>query len=123
MKKWFNEEYKFEVIGYLRGESCENYCRNGEEIGDKYECTYGCPVNAQGYGICSKTMTELFPTMEAVRSGGDLTNIGGESKYSKTIVCPDGCVMFRLTATPLGNENFLKGRFYELQAKKTEEKK
>ena len=51
-------------------------------------------------------MTELFPIMEAVRSGGDLTNIGGDSKYSKTIVCPDGCVMFRLTATPLGNENF-----------------
>ena len=123
MKKWFNEEYKFEVevIGYLRGESCENYCRNGEEIGDKYECTYGCPVNAQGYGICSKTMTELFPIMEAVRSGGDLTNIGGDSKY--TIVCPDGCVMFRLTATPLGNENFFKGRFYEKSTEKAEKNK
>ena len=53
--------------------------------------------------------------MEAVRSGGDLTNIGGESKYSKTIVCPDGCVMFRLTATPLGDDNFFRGRFYEKQ--------
>lgn len=117
MKKWFNEEYNFEVevIGYLSGESCENYCRNDEEVGDKHECTYGCPVNAQGYGICSKTMTELFPIMEAVRSGGDLTNVGGDSKYSKTIVCPDGCVMFRLTATPLGNENFFRGRSYEKQ--------
>ena len=30
MKKWFKEEYKseVEVVGYLRGESCENYCRN-----------------------------------------------------------------------------------------------
>ena len=114
MNKWYDEEYKFtiEVVGYLRGEKCENYCRNGEEIGDKYECTYGCPVNAQGYGICSKTMNMLFPIMEAVRSGGDLTNIGGDDKYSKTIVCPDGCVIFKLTATPLGNENFFKGKFY-----------
>ena len=50
MKKWFNEEYKFEVevIGYLSGEGCENYCRNGEEIGDKYCCTYGCPSTRKG---------------------------------------------------------------------------
>ena len=115
MKKWYNEEYKFEieVIGYLRGDKTENYCRNGEETGDKYECTYGTPVNGQGYGICSKTMTALFPIMEAVRAGGDLTNIGGEGKYTKTVVCPDGCVIFRLTATPLGHENFFKGKFYE----------
>ena len=50
---------------------------------------------------------------EAVRSGGDLTNIGGDGEYSKTVVCPDGCVMFRLTAKKLGNENFFKGKFYE----------
>ena len=48
----------------------------------------------------------------ACRSGGDLTNIGGESKYSKTIVCPDGCVMFRFTANPTGNENFYKGKYF-----------
>ena len=29
------------------------------------------------------------------------------------VVCPDGCVIFRLTATPLGNENFHKGGFWE----------
>lgn len=110
MKKWYDEEYKFtvEVTGYLRGDSPVNYCRNGEEIGDRYECTYGCPVNADGEGICSKTMTALFPLMEAVRSGGDLRNVGGDDKYTKTVVCPDGCVIFRLTATPTGNENFFK---------------
>ena len=70
-------------------------------------------MNAQCYGICSKTMTAVFPVMEAVRAGGDLTNGGGDGKYTKTIVCPDGCVIFRLTATPLGNENFFKGKFYE----------
>ena len=53
----------------------------------------------------------LFPIMEAVRSGGDLENIGGSGRYTKDIVCPDGCVLFRLTAEKLGNENFFKGSF------------
>ena len=85
MKKWYDEEYEFEieVTGFLRGEHTERYCRNGEEIGDKYRCTYGCPVNAEGQGICSKVMTVLFPIMEAVRSGGDLENIGGDGKNKK----------------------------------------
>lgn len=65
MKKWYNEEYEWtiEVIGYLRGDKTEGRCRNGEEIGDVYKCTYGCPVNAEGQGICSKTMTVMFPIM------------------------------------------------------------
>lgn len=90
MKKWYDEEYEWtiEVIGYLRGDNTEGLCRNGEEIGDVYKCTYGCPVNAQGQGICSKTMTVMFPIMEAVRSGGDLTKIGGESKYEKPSFAP-----------------------------------
>ena len=115
MKKWYDEEYEFEieVTGFLRGDHTERYCRNGEEVGDKYTCTYGCPVNADGQGICSKVMIMLFPIMEAVRSGGDLENIGGSGKYCKEIVCPDGCVMFRLTAQKLGNENFFKGKFFD----------
>lgn len=115
MKKWYEEEYEFtvKVTGFLRGDHTERYCRNGEEISDIYRCTYGCPVNQDGQGICSKTMMMLYPLMEAVRSGGDLTYVGGDEKYAKTIVCPDGCVMFRLTARPLGNENFHKGRFYD----------
>lgn len=113
MKKWYDEEYEWEieVVGYLRGEKTEGYCRNGEEIGDKYTCTYGCPVNGAGQGICSKCMTVMFPIMEAVRSGGDLQNIGGDGKYTKTVVCPDGCVVFRMTAKPTGKENFFKGKF------------
>ena len=37
MKKWYDEEYEFEieVTGFLRGDHTEHYCRNGEEIGDK----------------------------------------------------------------------------------------
>lgn len=115
MKKWYDEEYEWtiEVIGYLRGDKTERYCRNGEEIGDVYTCTYGCPVNRQGYGICSKVMLQMFPIMEAVRAGGDLRKIGGEEELSKTIVCPDGCVLFRMTARKLGNENFHTGGFWE----------
>ena len=114
MKKWYDEEYEFEieVTGFLRSDYTEGYCRNGEEAGDKYTCTYGCPVNADGQGICSKVMMLMFPIMEAVRSGGDLQNIGGDSEYSKDVVCPDGCVIFRLTAKKLGNENFYKRDFY-----------
>lgn len=114
MKKWLEEEYEFEieVIDFLRGEHTEHYCRNGEEIGDTYTCTYGCPVNAEGYGICSKTMMMLYPIMEAVRSGGNLENIGGDGTYSKVIVCPDGCVMFRITAKPLGGKNPFKGNCF-----------
>lgn len=114
MKKWLDEEYEFEVevIGFLRGDHTEHYCRNGEEIGDQYTCTYGCPVNAEGYGICSKVMMVLYPIMEAIRSGGDLENIGGDRKYSKVVVCPDGCVMFRITANPLGNPNPFRGNCF-----------
>ena len=115
MKKWYHEEYEFqiEVIGFLRGDHTEQYCRNGEEIGDTYTCTYGCPVNAAGQGICSKVMMILFSVMEAVRSGGDLENIVGNGKYCKDVVCPDGCVIFRLTAKKTGNENFYKGKFLD----------
>lgn len=115
MKKWYDEEYEWEieVISFLRSDHTERYCRNGEEIGDKYTCTYGCPVNSKGQGICSKAMTVMFPIMEAVRSGGDLVNIGGSSKYTKEIVCPDGCVMFRLTAIKLEHENFYTGKYFD----------
>ncbi len=115
MKKWYEEEYEFivEVTGFLRGDRTERYCRNGEEIGDTYTCTYGCPVNADGYGICSKVMMMLYPLMEAVRSGGDLTNVGGSDPYSKEIVCPDGCVIFRLSARKTGKPNFYQGKFFD----------
>ena len=63
--------------------------------------------------LSCKCMMVMFPIMEAVRSGGDLENIGGDGKYSKTVVCPDGCVMFRLTAKPTGKKNFFKGKFFD----------
>ena len=53
-------------------------------------------------------MMMLYPLMEAIRSGGDLENLGGDSKYSKTIVCPDGCVLFKMKAKKLNNNHFYK---------------
>lgn len=115
MKKWYDEEYEFEidVTGFINDEHTKRYCRNGEEVGDKYNCTYGCPVNKDGQGICSKAMLIMFPIMEAVRSGGDLERIGGNDRYSKNIVCPDGYVIFRLTANKLGNQSFHKTRLFD----------
>ena len=103
MKKWYAEEYEFEieVADFLRGKHTERYCRNGEEIGDKYTCTYGCPVNQDGYGICPKAMLVLYPKMEAIRAGGDLERIGGDGRYQTTVVCPDGCVLFRVYSDSL----------------------
>ena len=115
MKKWLDEEYEFEieVTGYLRGAKTEGLCRNGEEIGDRYSCTYGCPVNQDGYGICSKTMMQLYPLMEAVRSGGDLRNVGGSDRLEKDIVCPDGCIIFHLKARKLeGSNPFISNAFH-----------
>jgi len=88
MRKWYDMEYEWEikVIGFLRRDHTERYCRNGEEVGDKYTCTYGCPVNANGQGICSKSMMLMFPIMEAVRSGGNLESIRGTSKYSEDLL-------------------------------------
>ena len=34
-------------------------------------------------------------------------------EISDTYTCPDGCVIFKLTAKPLGNENFHKGGFWK----------
>lgn len=115
MKKWYEEEYEFEitVTGFLRSDYTEHYCRNGEEIGDKYTCTYGCPVNEQGYGICSKMMQILYGDMQAVRNGGNLTLVGGVEPLVKDYVCPDGCVCFRKKAEKNGNENYYKGKFYQ----------
>ena len=71
MKKWYDEEYEFEieVIGFLRGGHTERYCRNGEEVGDRYTCTYATGdakiaavdekgvVTAVGPGTTTITMT------------------------------------------------------------------
>lgn len=95
MKNWYKEEYSFKITVVSVGADKEPVnCRNGHEIGDTYTCEYGCPG-----GFCSKSMIKLFPLMEAVRSGGDLSNLlVGASKHSGEFICPDGVVTFGLEA-------------------------
>lgn len=123
MHKWYDEEYSFtiEVISVSHNNQTENHCRNGDEAGDVYRCTYDCPVNQHGRGFCQKSMPLLFPMLETVRGGGDLRKIGGfspfdnnkASRFCKEFICPDGVVTYRLTAEKTGNENFHTGGFYK----------
>ena len=51
-------------------------------------------------------MQILYGDMQAVRSGVDLTLVGGTEANVKDYVCPDGCVCFRMTVEKTGAENF-----------------
>ena len=54
MKKWYAEEYEFqiEVTGVPPWKQHRALLpERREKIGDQYACTYGCPVNGQGEGV------------------------------------------------------------------------
>ena len=94
MKRWYPEEWSFTTVVISVGsEDKPEECRMGFEPGDSFSCTYECPV-----GFCSKSMLKLFPIFEAVRSGGDLRNLGGSATHEMTVCCPDGVVRFGVTA-------------------------
>ncbi len=99
MKRFIAEDVAFTLTvvgGKTNGGALD--CRNGHEIGDQYVCEYGCPAD-----FCQKCMCKAFPLMEAVRAGGDLRLLGGDSRDAITFCCPDGVVMFRLEATRKGS--------------------
>lgn len=99
MKNWYNEVYSFKITVISVGnDGNAQHCRNGHEIGDTYTCEYGCPMpHNGGGGFCSKSMSKLFPLLEAVRSGGELSNLlPGAQKHKCEFTCPDGVVKFRL---------------------------
>ena len=100
MKKWYPEDWLFriEVIGVGKNNAATE-CRMGFEPGDAFECAYECPT-----GFCSKSMLKVFPIFEAVRSGGDLRNLGGSGPLTMTLVCPDGVVRYRITASRTNTE-------------------
>lgn len=110
MKHWFNEDilFRLTVLSVGNDNRTENHCRAGHETGDVYEFGYGCPKD-----FCQKSMIQLFPILEAARSGGDLRNLGGNKVNEKEFVCPDGVVRFKLEVLPhTENENFHTGGFY-----------
>jgi uncharacterized repeat protein (TIGR04076 family) len=66
MKKWFPEQYKFKITVLSVGDDGNaHHCRNGHEVGDSFECGYGCTGD-----FCSKTAARLFTIQEVIRSGG-----------------------------------------------------
>ena len=95
MKNSYKEDYSFKIaVVSVGSDGKPENCRNGHEVGDTYDCGYGCPG-----GFCSKSIAKLFPLMEAVRAGGDLSNLlAGATKHSGEFYCPDGVVVFKVEA-------------------------
>jgi uncharacterized repeat protein (TIGR04076 family) len=97
MHAWYREQWEFEITVLAVGKKNRpEECRLGLEQGDRFQSTYGCPS-----GLCPKTMMKAFPLTEAVRSGGDLRALGGDTALSLDFICPDAVVRFRLVARKL----------------------
>ncbi|MDP2993880.1 MAG: hypothetical protein Q8N46_02030 [Anaerolineales bacterium] len=60
------------------------------------ESNIGCQFEPPA-GFCPTSFIKIFPSLEAVRCGGDLRNLGGKGHAEMTFLCPDGAVKFRLT--------------------------
>ena len=93
MKKWYHEDWLFEIEVLRVGkENRAEECRLGLELGDAFTCTFETPT-----GFCPTSFIKIFPSMEVVRCGGDLQNLGGKGPCEMTFLCPDGVVLFRIT--------------------------
>lgn len=94
MRKWYREDWHFriEVVRVGKMNKAEE-CRLGLEPGDVFECTYGTPA-----GFCPTSFVKIFPALEVVRCEGDLRHLGGSGPREITFLCPDGVVLFRMTA-------------------------
>ena len=116
MKKWYNEEYSFEieVTGFLRGDHTERYCRNGEEIGDKYSCTYGCPVNAQGYRDLFKSNDDVISRHGSCQKRRKFRKYWGELINTARILYVLMAVScLNLQPKNWEMKNFIKGKFFD----------
>lgn len=93
MKRWYFEDWLF-TIEVLRvgGHNQAEDCRLGLEPGDTFTCTYETPD-----GFCPTSFNKVFPSMEVVRCGGDLRNLGGAQPNEILVSCPDGAVLFKLS--------------------------
>jgi len=94
MKKWYAEDWSFKIeVLRVGNDNLPNECRLGLEPGDTFECAYGTPA-----GFCPTSFIKIFPTMEVIRSGGDTRNLGGKAPDVIDFLCPDGVVVFKITA-------------------------
>jgi uncharacterized repeat protein (TIGR04076 family) len=100
VKEWYHEDWRFRIEALRVGkEDKAEECRLGLEPGDSFECGYGTPA-----GFCPTSFIKILPSMEVVRCAGDLRYLGGEGPCETTFTCPDGVVLFRLTAAQLPEE-------------------
>lgn len=102
MKNWYDEAYSFIItVAAVGTDGNAQHCRNGHEPEDSYSCQYGCPMPLQGEGsFCAKSMLKLFPLLEAIRAGGNLSHLlAGAERHKGIFSCPDGVVTFLLEAT------------------------
>jgi uncharacterized repeat protein (TIGR04076 family) len=93
MKKWYSEDWQFtmDVLQVGKEDKAEE-CRLGLEVGDTFICRFETPV-----GFCPTSFIKIFPSLEAVRCGGDLRSLGGKGPAEMTFTYPDSAVKFRLT--------------------------
>jgi uncharacterized repeat protein (TIGR04076 family) len=97
MKKWYLEDWRFTIdVVQVGKENKAEECRLGLEVGDIFTCKFETPT-----GFCPTAFIKIFPSMEAVRCGGDLRNLGGTGPAEITFLCPDGPVKFRLTGAQI----------------------
>jgi len=93
MKKWYTEDWSFRIDVLRVGkENKAEECRLGLEPGDTFTCAFETPT-----GFCPTSFIKIFPSMEAVRCGGNLQNLGAKCPSEMTFLCPDGAVLFRIT--------------------------
>jgi uncharacterized repeat protein (TIGR04076 family) len=93
MKKWYSEDWRFTIeVLQVGKENKAEECRLGLEVGDTFTCQFETPA-----GFCPTSFIKIFPSLEAVRCGGDLRNLGGKGQAEMMFLCPDSAVKFRLT--------------------------
>jgi uncharacterized repeat protein (TIGR04076 family) len=93
MKKTYPEDWQFTIeVLQVGKQNKAKECRLGLEVGDRFICRFETPA-----GFCPTVFIKIFPSLEAVRCGGDLRNLGGKGPAEMTFLCPDGGVRFGLT--------------------------
>ncbi len=94
MRSWYAEEWRFTITVLKVGrKNRAEECRLGFEPGDVFTSAYECPLH-----FCPLAVSAAYPLMTAMRRGGDLRELGGDSAHSIDFPCPDGVVHFRLVA-------------------------
>jgi uncharacterized repeat protein (TIGR04076 family) len=97
VKRWYHEDWHFRIEVLRVGkENKAEECRLGFEPGDIFTCTYETPA-----GFCPTSFIKIFPSMEIIRCGGDLRNLGGSGPRETKFLCPDGAVLFKITGDQL----------------------